>query len=54
VVLQTIGACNALMSSFAAMLVLSPELAPGYRIFVRGPSTDALLDVLAVFHGGSP
>jgi Protein of unknown function (DUF2934) len=54
VVLQTIGACNALMSSFAAILELLPELAPGYRIFVRGPSTDALLDVLAVFQGGSP
>lgn len=31
-----------------------PPIAPGYRVFVRGPSTDALLSVLAVFEGGSP
>jgi len=54
VVLKTIGACNSLLSSFASNLVLLPPIAPGYRVFVRGPSTDALLSVLAVFEGGSP
>lgn len=30
------------------------ELAPGYRVFVRGPHNDALVWVLSVSKGGSP
>lgn len=54
VILKTIGACNALMSAFVSIIAVQPPLAPGYRVFVRGPSTEALLDLLAVFEGGSP
>jgi hypothetical protein len=36
-VLKTIGACNSLMGSLASNLVLLPAIAPGYRVFVRGP-----------------
>jgi hypothetical protein len=54
IVLRTIGACNALTSAFVATITALPAIAPGYHVFVRGPSTDALINVLAVFEGASP
>ena len=53
-VLRTIGACNALINAFAETIRLPPPLAPGYRVFVRGPCTAALMHVLRVFEGASP
>jgi hypothetical protein len=44
VVLQTIDACNGLMSAFATVIQLPPEIAPGYAIFVRGPHNEALVE----------
>ena len=42
------------MGTFASVIQLPPEIAPGYHIFVRGPDGDALEDVLvrAHPHGG--
>ena len=54
VVLTTIGACNALLRSFVETIQPSPALAPGYRVFVRGPSTAVLLEALSVMDGASP
>lgn len=53
-ILQTIDACNGLVGAFAATIRLPPEIAPGYRILVRGPHNDALVGLLAVHSGGSP
>lgn len=53
-ILQTIGACNSLISVFASIISLPPEVSPGYRIFVRGPHNEALMGLLAVHSGASP
>ena len=54
IVVGTIATCSNLMASFARHIVLAPPLAPGYRIFVRGPHNDALGWMLKVHNGGSP
>lgn len=54
IILQTIGTCTALMSAFASLISLPEELAPGYRVFVRGPNNDALIQALEIQHGASP
>jgi hypothetical protein len=53
VVLKTIDACNKLILIAASVIEFPPEIAPGYRVFVRGPSTPALAEVLKVMQGGS-
>jgi len=53
-ILQTISACNSLMSTLASIIRLPPEIAPGYYVFVRGPHNEALAEVLAVHSGASP
>ena len=53
VVLQTIQACNGLMNTFGTIIKLPPEIAPGYRIFVRGPHNEALAELLQVHSGAS-
>ena len=42
------------MAAFGKVIQLSPEIAPGYLVYVRGPHTDALVEVLKVHSGGSP
>lgn len=54
VILRTIQTCNGLVTAFGNVIQLSPEIAPGYLIYVRGPHTDALVEVLKVHSGGSP
>jgi hypothetical protein len=54
IILQTIGTCTALMGAFASLIPLPEELAPGYRVFVRGPNNDALIEVLEIHEGKSP
>lgn len=54
VILQTIQACNGLVTTFSTVIRLSPEIAPGYRVYVRGPHTEAIADLLKVHSGGSP
>lgn len=51
VVLHTIDACSALMNSFAAQIQLPPELAPGYRVFIRGENSEAMIDLLRAARG---
>jgi hypothetical protein len=53
IVLQTIDACNNLMTAFASVIQLPPEIAPGFGVFVRGPHTESLAELLDI-HSGSP
>lgn len=53
-VLGTIEACNSVMSAFASEVPLPDPVAPGYRLFIRGPHNDALLWMQTVADGGSP
>jgi len=53
-ILQTMNACTSLMSTFASVIQLPPEIAPGYRVFVRGPHTEALAELLQIHSGASP
>ncbi len=53
-ILRTIDACNSLMTTFASIIRLPPEIAPGYQVFVRGPYNEALAEVLEVHSGASP
>lgn len=54
IVVKTINSCNALMTAFAAIIIFPPEIAPGYRVFVRGPATKNLYEILQIFNGSSP
>lgn len=54
IVFRTIEACNALMFSLASVIKFPPEIAPGFHVFVRGPSNRALAEVLSIHDGGSP
>jgi hypothetical protein len=54
VVLGTIETCNELVLAFGKQIALPPELAPGYRVFVRGPHNEALGWMRSVREGGSP
>ncbi|BDV43606.1 hypothetical protein GURASL_25290 [Geotalea uraniireducens] len=54
IVVNTIESCNNLMSAFASTIMFPPEVAPGYRVFVRGPATKHLYEVLEIFNGRSP
>lgn len=53
-ILGTIDACNSLMGLFESIIQLPPEIAPEYRIFVRGPHNESLARVLQVHSGASP
>lgn len=53
-ILQTIDMCNRLMGAFARVVAFPAELAPGYRIFIRGPHNAAVAEVLNIHTGGSP
>jgi hypothetical protein len=53
IVLGTISACNGLMNAFAAEIRLPAEIAPGYRVFVRGENGEAMIDLLRVARGES-
>jgi hypothetical protein len=54
VILGTIDACNGLVDTFASVIKFPPEIAPGYGVYVRGPHSDALREVLRVDTGGAP
>lgn len=51
---QTIFACNNITAALASAISFPPEIAPGYRIFVRGYNNQALFDLVSVDRGGSP
>jgi len=46
VIVHTIDACSTLVAAFATEVQFPPEIAPGYRIFVRGNNSDTLIDLL--------
>lgn len=52
VVLGTIETCNRIVSALAGQIVLPPELAPGYHVFIRAPHNEALLWLLHISQGG--
>jgi hypothetical protein len=54
IILRTIGTCTGLMNAFASLIPLPEQLAPGYRVFVRGPNNEALIEVLEIHNGTSP
>jgi hypothetical protein len=54
VVMQTMAACARITDVLAQQLVFPDEVAPGYRMFVRAPTTEHLSSVLDVTRGGSP
>lgn len=51
VVFGTIEACNDIMGSFASEIQLLPEMAPGYRVFIRDPASTALAELAEVAAG---
>jgi hypothetical protein len=51
IVFEALGACTDLMGAFAASIQLPPEIAPGYRVFLRDPSNTALLELNDVSDG---
>lgn len=53
-ILQTIQACNGLMTVFGQVIQLPPEIAPGYLVYVRGPHNETVAEVLRVHSGESP
>jgi hypothetical protein len=53
-ILRTIQACNSLITTFGQIIQLSPEIAPGYIVYVRGPHNESVAEVLNVHSGGSP
>jgi hypothetical protein len=52
VVARTVGACTDLMNAFATVIQFPPEIAPGYRIFVRDPAGIELALLGRAFEGG--
>lgn len=52
-ILQTIYTCNNITAALAKQIAFPPELAPGYRIFIRGYNSQALADLLSVQRGGT-
>jgi hypothetical protein len=54
VVTKTISTCTEIVAAFAAAIEMPEEVAPGYRVFVRNPSSSALIELLSIKDGGSP
>jgi hypothetical protein len=54
VIMQTISTCTSLVNTFASLIQLPEAIAPSYHVFVRGPHTSALLEVLEIYNGASP
>jgi hypothetical protein len=54
VIVQTISTCTSLVEAFASLIPLPEEIAPSYHVFVRGPNTSTLLEILEIHNGGSP
>ncbi len=53
VLFQTIGACNDMMEAFAREIKFPDEIAPGYRIFIRDYTNEALLQLHEIHQGKS-
>jgi hypothetical protein len=47
IVRQTIGACDGIVTALGQTVRFPDEIAPGYQVFVRGPCTLALSEILS-------
>lgn len=45
IIATSIDSCNCIMAAFEKHIKFPPEIAPGYKVFVRGLCNDALLEV---------
>jgi hypothetical protein len=50
---QTINACTSLMDALASIIQLPSEIAPGYKVFVRGPNNWAMVELFNIHSGES-
>jgi hypothetical protein len=48
---RTVQACTELVNALASVIRFPPEVAPGYRIFLRDPANDVLLQLNEVLAG---
>jgi len=48
---HTIDACSALMAAFAKEIEFPPEIAPGYRVFIRNVNNVAAIDLIKSHRG---
>lgn len=51
IVFGTIDACNNLAGTFASVVSLPDEIAPGHRVFIRDPANPALIELQRVANG---
>lgn len=51
VVLGVVDACSDLMAAFGREITLPPEMAPGYRVFMRSPCSEVVGDLLRIRKG---
>ena len=51
VVFGTIQACNDVMAAYASLISMPPEIAPGYRVFIRDPANGSLTELAEVING---
>ncbi|MFG1187347.1 hypothetical protein [Xanthobacter aminoxidans] len=50
IIFGTIDACNRIVGSFASMIAMPREMAPGYRVFIRDPANVGLLQLADVIN----
>lgn len=51
IVFGTIDACNDLAGTFANVISLPDEIAPGHRVFIRDPANPALIELQRISSG---
>jgi len=51
VVFNTINACSEIMSAFSQQIQFPEEMAPGYKVFIRGLNNEALISLIDVAKG---
>ncbi|TAN05720.1 MAG: hypothetical protein EPN45_09290, partial [Rhizobiaceae bacterium] len=51
IIFGTVEACNNLAATFASVVSLPDEIAPGHRVFIRDPANLALIELLAIGNG---
>lgn len=51
IVMGTVEACNDLAGTFADVVTLPDEIAPGFRVFIRDPANAALIELFAISNG---
>jgi hypothetical protein len=54
VAVNALHTCTLAAHALAKSLAFPPEVAPGYRVFIRAPHSSALLKAQAVLEGANP